>query len=76
MGSSMGWRSRAPRVGWQSAGVMRAMAPKSTNKQTDLWGPERLRKPEVQKEILEAVLKHHPKLTREEALAYLKEAGL
>jgi len=57
---------------------MRAMAQefKSKNKQADLSGPGRLRDPTVQKAIWDRVLKRHPTLTREEALDYLKEAGL
>jgi hypothetical protein len=53
------------------------MAPESKlkNKQTDLSAPDRLRDPTVQKAILDRVLKHHPTLTVQEALDYLKEAG-
>jgi hypothetical protein len=59
-----------------AAEITMSKKPKAEKKVVDMSGPDRLRKPEVQKAILDRVLKAHPTLTEREALEYLKEAGL
>jgi hypothetical protein len=39
------------------------------------WSPARLADEKVQAEILAQVMKQHPRLTREETLEMLQEAG-